>query len=194
MSDQIIAWVDESGSNATFDPDTYIMAAALTAEGQLADARNAMRGLLLRGQRKVHWRDEGAARQRRIAETIASLELEHLVVVTSPHSPGGAPEGRRRLTLKALLPELAALGVDQVVFESRGAADDKRDRAMVGYLRQQRLLDATLRIDHRVGRLEPALWIPDALCGITTAYRSGDGALLQHVAHKVTMMELPPRR
>lgn len=193
MTGPIIAWVDESGSNTTDDPGTYIMAAAITTDGQCDTVRDAMAGLLLPGQAKLHWRDERAARQHRITDTIAAIDIEHLVVVTSPHTEGRLPERRRRLTLEVLLPELAALGVDRVVLESRGVKDDQRDRQMLDYLRRQSAIDTSLKIDHRVGRHEPLLWVPDSLCGIISAYRCGDSGFYDKIAHKITLTQLQPR-
>ncbi|MCA0306294.1 MAG: hypothetical protein LCH87_02805 [Actinobacteria bacterium] len=193
MNSPIIAWVDESGSNATHDPDTYIMAAAITTAGQYDSVRDTMTRLLLPGQVKLHWRDERATRQHRITDTIATIDIEHLVVVTSPHPSDRLPERRRRLTMEILLPELASLGVDRVIVESRGVKDDQRDRKMLDYLRQQSTINTALRIDHRVGRREPLLWLPDSLCGIVSAYRCGDPSLYDKIAHKVTLTQLPPR-
>lgn len=193
MTGPIIAWVDESGSNTTDDPGTYIMAAAITTDGQCDTVRAAMAGLLLPGQAKLHWRDERAARQHRITDTIAEIDIEHLVVVTSPHMEGRLPERRRRLTLEVLLPELAALGVDRVVLESRGVKDDQRDRQMLDFLRRQSAIDTSLKIDHRVGRHEPLLWVPDSLCGIISAYRCGDSGFYDKIAHKITLTQLQPR-
>ncbi|MFT3834587.1 MAG: hypothetical protein QM711_14915 [Micropruina sp.] len=189
----LTAWVDESGSNSSLDPNTYIMAAAITTADQTEIVRASMASLLLPGQVKLHWRDERARRQRQIAEEIAAMSVEHMVVVTSPHANRSLPERRRRLTLEVLLPGLAELGVDQVVFESRGASDDRRDRVMLDHLRQQQIVDASLRIDHRVGRGEPLLWVPDALCGIVSANRCGDATLIELVAHCVRVIQHAPR-
>lgn len=192
-SHSLTAWVDESGSNSSLDPSTYIMAAAITTVDQTEVVRAAMASLLLPGQVKLHWRDERARRQRQITDEIAAMSVEHMVVVTSPHADRSAPERRRRLTLEILLPGLAELGVDQVILESRGLSDDRRDRAMLDHLRRQHIVDASLRIDHRVGRGEPLLWLPDALCGIVSANRCGDARLFELVAHCVTVIQHTPR-
>jgi len=188
-ADDTIAWIDESGSNSSLDPGTYIMAAAITFGTQVDPLRDLMRALRLPGQGKVHWRDEQASRHARITAAIAAADVEHLVVVTSPHKDSECAERRRRLTLQFLLPELASLGVDMAYFESRGDADDRRDRKMLDYLRSQRILSSSLRIDHLVGRGEPALWVPDALCGIVSSMRCGKSRYFESIEHKVTLME-----
>lgn len=114
-------------------------------------------------------------------------------MITTPHRSTHSNERRRRLTLEVLLPELASLGVTRAVLESRGKADDRRDLAMLNHLRQQKLLDSTLKIDHSVGRNEPALWAPDALCGIISSLRCGDSGYYQTIQCKVTVVERPPR-
>ncbi len=192
MDDAFTAWVDESGSNTRDDPGTYIMAAAITTPRQCEPTRLAMAGLLLPGQVKLHWRDEQSRRQAQITETLGALDIEHLVVVTSPHGVHTTSERRRRLTLGVLFPELGDLGVDHVILESRGPKDDQRDRQMLDYLRQRRLLNSTMRIDHQVGRDEPLLWIPDALCGMVTARRCGEPELFETLASKITFIERAP--
>lgn len=193
MTNPLVAWVDESGSNSSLDPNTFIMAALIATAGQLDVIRRCMLDLRLPGQTKMHWRDERPSRRRQIIELIADLDVEHLVIVTSPHAESCAGERRRRLTLEILLPELAELGVSRAVFESRGKKDDQRDRAMLDHLRQQHALDASLRMDHAIGREEPALWVPDALCGVISAMRCGDGSNYERIESKVTLRQLPPR-
>ncbi len=188
----LVAWVDESGSDHAVDPGTYIMAAAITDESQIESVRSAMSGLLLRGQVKLHWRDERASRQLTIAKAIARVGIEHVVVVTTPHDSGRS-ERQRRLTLEVLLPELARLGVARVVLESRGRADDYRDRKMLDHLRQRRLIELPLHIDHLVGRHEPMLWVPDAVCGMVSNLRTGNSTYYDFVRSRVTLHQVAPK-
>lgn len=192
MSEGFMAWVDESGSKRAQDPGTYLLSAAITTEHQAEEARAKMESLLLPGQVKLHWRDEQRPRQRLIARTIAELDVEHLVVVTTPHPESHNFERRRRLTMKHLLPELEALGVSRATFESRGRADDQRDRRMLDTLRADRSMGSLLRIQHQPGRSDPVLWVPDALCGIVTEMRCGDLELWELVQAKVTLREISP--
>jgi hypothetical protein len=189
----LIAFVDESGSNTTLDPNTYIMAAALVTDAQLEPLRERMASMLLPGQSKLHWRHERVARQRVIVEAVAALEVEHFVVITTPHKPSSRAERRRRITLETLLPELSALGVGESVFESRGPADDERDRAMLDHLRRQGLMDHRFRLDHLPGRADAALWVPDAICGIVTAMRCGHDEFYQALASRLTVLQRAPR-
>lgn len=189
---KLVAWVDESGSDHAADPGTYIMAAAITEDSQIETVRSTMSRLLLRGQVKLHWRDERVSRQRTIAQSISELGIEHLVVVTTPHD-SKRPERQRRLTMEVLLPELARLGVVRTVLESRGHADDLRDRKLLDYLRQQRLIESPFHMDHLVGRHEPMLWVPDAVCGMVSNLRTGNGVHYELVRSQVTLHQVEPK-
>lgn len=86
------------------------MSAALVEPLHEDVARETMRHLLLPGQLKLHWRDENPRRQHAIAAMIATLPIEHLIVVTTHHDAASRAERRRRITLQHLLPELTLLG------------------------------------------------------------------------------------
>lgn len=170
---RLLAFIDESQSNRRLDPETYILAAGV-CDPVIADAvRTAVSALRLKGQRKLHWRDESLKRRLVIAEAIARLPLEHLIVVRDG-TEGERVERRRRLCLERLLYELDQLHVACATFESRGAADDRRDRSMLDALRARRTVSASLRIVHEKGPLEALLWIPDAVCGAVAGHRTGD--------------------
>lgn len=53
-----------------------------------------------------------------------------------------------------------------MTLESRGRADDKRNRDALAAFRAKRAVSPRLRIDHLPGPAEPLLWIPDAVCGL----------------------------
>ena len=155
-----MAFVDESQSQAERDPHTYMLTAAVCDVSSVAAARAAIIGLQLRGQRKVHWRNEDDKRRRLITETVASVPLQHVVVVRDGR-PGERPERRRRHCLERLLYELDQLAVLTVTFESRGRKDDQRDRVMLDTLRARRVVAGALRIEHVQGP-------PRLCCGCPT--------------------------
>ncbi|MET4428628.1 hypothetical protein [Mycolicibacterium sp. 624] len=41
-------------------------------------------------------------------------------------------------------------------------------------LRSRRVIDTALRIEHAVGRVEPALWAADIVCGAVVQARTGN--------------------
>lgn len=185
------AWLDESGSNGALDPGTYILSAAICTAESIDVTRAAMRALLLgKGHRKLHWREEGEHRQQLIAATIASLDVEHLVVVRSDAATTDRPERQRRLCVERMLPELVALGVRHAYFESRGRKDDRRDHDTLDYLRRKHHLRGPLHIDHIGGPADPMLWIPDACCGAITQMRCGDDRCYQTLRSSVTLIDI----
>lgn len=173
VSAQPRAWVDESGSDQNVDAGTYILAAAIDRAGHCSVIRDRMTRLRLPGQVKLHWRDEDERRRSVIAMAVAASELELLAVVRTG-APGERIERRRRKCLEQLIFELEAIGVTDVVLESHGPADDRRDIQLLNALRGRRAVAPVFRITHEVGRLEPMLWIPDAVCGAVTSSRRGN--------------------
>jgi hypothetical protein len=180
------AFLDESGSDQVRDPHTYLLAAAICSDEEVETARSAIRALRLGGQQKVHWRDESAGRRRKIASAVASLPLDHLVVIHDAQA-SDKPERRRRRCLTAMLFELDQRGIDTATFESRGAADDKKDLAHLANQRTSRAVSSNLRIEHRPGPAEPMLWIPDALCGSVLNSRCGEGKYLEIIQTSATV-------
>ncbi|TSD94861.1 hypothetical protein FOS14_19665 [Skermania sp. ID1734] len=183
---RLTAYLDESQSNRSRDPDCYVLAAALCDPTELEIARTAMASLLLPGQTKVHWRDEQPARKRKIAETIAQLPLMHLIVVRDGR-PGERAERRRRHCLERMLFELDELEVARAIAESRGRADDLRDRRLLDAQRAKQAVSSELLIDHVPGPKDPLLWVPDAVCGAITLARTGNPGYLDMIETAVAV-------
>ncbi|ORA85263.1 hypothetical protein BST29_03330 [Mycobacterium malmoense] len=173
------------------DPGTYILSAVVSEAEHAAELRGIMRGLLVgKSHKKLHWRSEDAARKELIAKTIASLQLEHLVVVRSDAHTAKKPERQRRLCMERMLPELVSMGVDNAVIESRGKKDDRRDEQTLHYLRRKRQLGGHLHINHVGGPADPMLWIPDACCGAVTQMRCGNPHYFEYIESRVTLIDL----
>lgn len=166
------AYVDEAHSASTEPQGRYILAASLLADEDAEGARRVLAALRRTGP-KLHWRDEGDRRRLQVAQAVAEVPALH-VVVNLTASTQMRVERMRRLCLIRLLIELDSLGVGRVVAESRGSADDGRDRALLDALRAQRALSSGLRLDHRPGPSEPLLWLPDVVCGVVRASLDGD--------------------
>jgi hypothetical protein len=64
-----------------------------------------------------------------------------------------------------------------ITFESRGRLDFS-DLATMQLLRSRRIIESTVRIEHAVGRTEPALWAADIVCGAVVQARIGNSAYL----------------
>lgn len=185
-----VAFIDESQSNSALDPHTYMLAAAVCDGLTLAEARETVAALRLNGQRKLHWRDEGDKRRHTIAEAIATMPLQHLVVVRDGQ-PAEKAERRRRLCLERMLYELEQLGVGTATFESRGPKDDKRDRDMLDALRAKKVVSPNLRIEHVRGQHEALLWVADAVCGALVQFRTGNGTYLEMIQTCADLQVIP---
>ncbi|MFC6712653.1 hypothetical protein [Branchiibius cervicis] len=135
------------------------------------DTREQIARLRLPGQVKLHWRNESDRRRREIIRAVASYNLAHLVVVRPLEHPERS-ERQRRKCLQRLVDELERLNVFDIRLESRGRADDRRDVEMLNVLKTSQAAART-RLSHFVGRTEPMLWIPDAVCGAVVSARTG---------------------
>lgn len=169
------AWVDESGSDHVQDPGTYVLAAAIGRRDLKEATRERVSRLRLPGHSKLHWRGEGERRRGIIANAVAGCDIDYVVVVLTGANQDRA-ERRRRKCLERLLLELKRRVVTDVVLESRGPADDRRDIHLLNALRGRRYVSTSIRLSHVIGRLEPMLWIPDAVCGAVTSSRTGNPA------------------
>lgn len=186
---ELHAWVDESGSHRTKDPNTYILVAALCPEDAMDDVRQTMRPLL-KGSSKVHWRTETKhARRVAITEAVRSCRLDHLIVVRNGLDTE-TTQRPRRAALKRLLRELDQRQVTHAILEARGRADDAKDTQLHEYLRRTQAISGGLHISHVPGPKDPGLWVPDAVCGAVTANRTGKPHYLEMLNDQITMVTI----
>jgi hypothetical protein len=172
----LTAWADESGSRPDLDPGTYLLAAALCEEDDLAELRKAMENQRI-GEAKLHWHGSSDDRRADLIAAVAELPVAGFVVV---HVDGDADDRRhRRKCMEYLLPHLAHMPCSTITFESRGRQLDESDLATMQLLRSRRAVESTLRVDHAVGLIEPALWAADIVCGAVVQDRIGNGHYLQ---------------
>ncbi|MGL5861316.1 MAG: hypothetical protein ACRCY9_08680 [Phycicoccus sp.] len=183
------AWVDESGSDHARDPGTYVLAAAVGRHDAEPTTRHQMSQLRLAGQVKLHWREESAKRRQAITGAVAACDVEHLVVVRAG-AVDDRPERRRRKCLERLLYGLELRTVSDIVLESRGRADDRRDLDLLSSLRGRQHVSANVRLTHAIGRSEPMLWIPDAAAGTVTSSRTGEPRHRQVLEEQLTLIEI----
>lgn len=135
-----------------------VAAVAVVAGSEHAAVERALRGLLLPGQRSIHFKNESEGRKRTILAAMADLAGAGAVSgmvyerATGPHVPA------RRACLEALSADHAKAG--QIVLDmSEGdrAADEKT-------LREARArLAGAFGFRHEEPHRCPGLWLPDAL-------------------------------
>ncbi|CAQ03208.1 hypothetical protein ACR8AL_16130 [Clavibacter sepedonicus] len=142
------AFVDQTGSQENRDPGTYVLTAAICDERHLDTVRDVMHGLRRSKVGKVHWNEESAPRRLQLAAAVAGLALERLVVVRSVDNTEPLERSRRK-TMERLLHELTMRDLALLVAESRGPADDRRDRDHLDTLRAAHALSIPIRLDHQ---------------------------------------------
>jgi hypothetical protein len=89
-----------------------------------------------------------------------------------------------------MLHELDQLEIGSATFESRGTADDRRDRDMLDALRAKKIVSPDLRIEHTPGPKDPLLWVADAVCGAVTHDRIGQPEYPQIIRGQVDIIAI----
>lgn len=179
----LTAWADESGSRPDLDPGAYLLAAVLCEDDDVAEIRKTMEGLRS-SEPKLHWHGSSQERRGELVETVARLPVTGFVVV---HVDRDANDRRhRRKCMEFLLPHLADMPCSTITFESRGQLDAS-DLATLQMLRSRRVIEPTLRIEHAVGRMEPALWAADIVCGAVVQSRTGNRDYLDALSGAVEL-------
>jgi hypothetical protein len=186
------AWVDESMRLSLDDKGAYVLAATVSDPAQADSVRNHLRSLVLPGQSRLHWHDEGDGRRSMIAREVAAHGLVSLVVVGIP-VVRAKQERARRLCMQVLLPGLRAIGVHQVWYESRTQGLNQADARMVSALRGKRLLPHAMRVDPARPIEEPMLWVPDAVAGAVNAALGGNPQWLTAMSRSVSITEIALR-
>lgn len=141
----------------------YLLGAALADHVAAEGARDAMRAIHKSGK-KLHWRDLDHKAKLQSVETIADLQLDHLVVVAAPLDIKRQERARAKC-LERLCWEVEDLGGSHVVLEARTPSLNKRDRALIPKLRGKKALPIGLKIDWQLGSEDPMLWIADQVLG-----------------------------
>ena len=72
----------------------------------------------------------------------------------------------------------------RITLESRGD-QDQSDLDLLQKFRAQKVITSGLRVHHSVGRVEPALWVADIVCGAVVQDRVGDSSYLHKISEAV---------
>lgn len=152
-------FVDESKARG------YIIAATVVPPERLHSSRKALRGLLLKGQDRLHFAKESDSYRRSILSSMCALDLSVDLYVSAET----ADKIGRELCLRGLLADVIASGAARLILEQDDSlvAPDRR-------LIAQQLLAGAARLDylHMRSRGEPLLWVSDAAAWCW--YRGGD--------------------
>jgi len=186
-SSDLVAFGDESFSPPHALPSVYLLGAVILDKAAVSEVRQQASGLRLPGQNKAHWYSDSNKRHDVVAAMVGALPIASMVVVRLANR-GEPDERRRRKCFERFAYELEIRGCSHLTLESRGAAADSKDRAMVAAMQANRSLQR-LRIDHVLGKDEPLLWVADAVCGAVVAHRAGEFRWLSQMAHQLELIE-----
>lgn len=138
---------------------TYLVAATLIRPTDLTATRRQIKGLLLPGQRSVHFTKENDSRRRKIITTICATGASVILYDAS----GFHDERKARAAcLTALLQDAAEQGAQMLVIEQ----DDSlvpHDRRLLFDTVRKLGIEGQLRYEHKPPHEESLLWIPDAV-------------------------------
>ncbi len=145
------AFVDETKAKG------FVMAMTVIEAGQVAHARQSLRGVLLPRQRRVHFQKENHRRRAQIIETITTLPL----TVRLYDAGGRPPHAARRAALTAIAGDLRDLAVDRLVIEPDEVfvpTDKETTNSLTADLRHT----TAFAFHHLPSSAEPLLWVSDA--------------------------------
>ncbi|MFD0483059.1 hypothetical protein ACFQ46_10670 [Kineococcus sp. GCM10028916] len=188
-SNALHSFVDESMRQ---DKGLYLMAAVVADPDECDSVRDDLRKLLKGRQKRLHWRDEDAPRQRKIATAVGKITLSSVVVIGAPMDPK-RQERARRVCMERLYMELWELGVGSIFQEQRTPSLNKHDHKMRDALRSQKAIPDELRVEFAQPNEEPMLWIPDAVAGAVGQSRAGVNDYLELMVHTVREIDITLR-
>lgn len=156
------AFADESRRGSL-----YIVAAAIATPGNLRRLRRDLRGLLLPGQRELHFNDQQDPRRRVLSDVIARLPVEVRVYQRTCQKYF---EPARQECVERLTSDLLVAGAHRLVFDTR-AELDKKDEETIRNVFAKQPFEARFNYEHVDSTGESMLWIADAVAWCVGAGR-----------------------
>lgn len=139
----------------------YVLALVLAAARDRQEIVQALRSLLLPGERHFHMTKEHARRKRQALSTIATLPVEAVTFVTQIGLHGAdSEEDARQRCLVALVETAVDRGVEQLVLDRRDPSQNPGDARTIARHLQKMGADRP-RYRHESAAQEPLLWVPD---------------------------------
>jgi hypothetical protein len=176
MSSRLV-FIDES-----IRSNRYLLC-ALSIEASMAGRlRRDVRGMLLAGQRRLHFKLEGKRRRRHLLAQFVKLELD-IFVVRSQITSERTAEGARAECLATLVEQAQAGGRGVTLYIERRDGLDQNDRETIVRAREPK---PALNFEHLRPQGEPLLWIPDAFAWAVGAR----GEWLDRVRDAVTIHDV----
>ncbi|WP_440711739.1 hypothetical protein [Herbiconiux sp. YIM B11900] len=145
-------YVDESKSSG------YTLVAAVVAPSESTAMKRAMRGLVLPGQRRLHFSSESDSRRKAILSTLTELEVRaHIIESSAKRESDGREE-----CLIGLVGQAKKHSHSKLVLE-RDESIERSDRRILYRELGVHGLRAAVQYDLCAPYSEPLLWIPDAI-------------------------------
>lgn len=132
----------------------YTLVAACVVPSDLADTRRLMRGLLLPGQRRLHFSDERDSRRRQILDTIHASGVRSRIYACRSKAELTA----RQACLAKVAADAAEMSAELIVIERDDSTMSHDRRTLFQHLR-----GSELRYEHKRPYEDSLLWIPDAV-------------------------------
>ncbi len=135
---------------------TYVLCAVRVDPRGLAASRSAVRALLLRGERRIHFSKESDRRRRELLARLCDHGFDVALYTAPAHDPTA------RASLVTLLVDDLGEELHRLVFESRAAGDVADQRHLIELHRAGRFPDHAT-YEHLRPHEEPLLWVADAV-------------------------------
>lgn len=148
-------FVDESKASG------LLVCAAVSAPAALASTRRELRGLLLKGQERLHFKHERPARRGEILTRLVALEVSVRVYDARAFGPREELIAREAC-LRQLVADIADARPARLIIE-RDESLERHDRRVLFEAVRRHGLQDCLEYDLLSPKSEPMLWIPDAV-------------------------------
>lgn len=146
---------------------TYFIAVAVAEHPNLRLLRRELRGLLLPGQREVHFAKEKDPRRRKLADAMAQLPV---CVSIYKRTCARHDEPARQLCIAQLTHDLLDRRAHRLVIDSRSHRDVHDEATIRRTIGHRQLSSAPLVYEHLGSTNEEILWIAD---GVAWSFSAG---------------------
>ena len=163
--------------------DRYLLCGVMVEAARAGQLRREVRGLLLPGQRRLHFKLEGKRRRRVLLDQLATLDVEVVVLQCRVTRSRSAEEARAECLTRLVALAQSSAEAATLYIERRNGLD-AHDRAAIVRARSP---EPPLNFEHLRPHSDPLLWLPDAFAWAVGAR----GEWLGRVRDAVTINELP---
>ena len=151
------AYIDESTQN------DYLVVCSVVASGDVNEVRKIMRGLVPRGQRSLHMKNEKKPqRQDLIVKTVCSLDLDVTVYCAKPAEYGSHSKARDACLQRAAADGVKH-GIQRMVLDRMDGSELRDKNSIIVGSSGAGASSVPFTYDHMARHAEPLLWVPDVV-------------------------------